>query len=578
MVVIRDEPVTLLCEATGDPEPDIKWMKDGVEVRTAPTYPGSHRVILPNGALFFLKAVQSKKEDDQGTYWCVARNSEGESVSRKAQLDIARVDGTKNCKFYDRVVNEGSNIFPQSLATEYGPAVELTKRYGDLISWKTPFNINLTELYHRQNISAVVNTIADEFTQDIMEQKKLRRKRKNHAPPYKYTKIFSKSDYRASWILTIEQVSVQFFSIVDQFNIFFNGGNLTQSQINELQSIGTPEMEIIKNLSEFKNEIDNMVQELLPIMYNMLLNNLKEDFPLTKVTEEAECLLDLAVEKDLVSSDKKKEFLEAIEHYYNKLKDKEEMVNYIRQIHAVVENYFWKKMKTDMLAEKVYRIFHIIRRLLITLDVNGLVKIIDRINKTVDNGIWKVMNGEWPAMEKYFDVFLRTTIASEKVWNNLEVRRLQLQDVWEDKVVRNVQNAVNSMQQPSQQNTLVFILSDDEKFENQMEKLTLTLDKILENLAHLKEAFYSEGLHCDACNEVLNDHYLKISWWISHFNLRFLFENWNSANLEDYEEDETVPDFFETLLYSNAKNVILSLYGDCGEKFHYEFYVSEYMC
>ena len=64
-------------------------MKDGVEVRTAPTYPGSHRVILPNGALFFLKAVQSKKEDDQGTYWCVARNSEGESVSRKAQLDIA---------------------------------------------------------------------------------------------------------------------------------------------------------------------------------------------------------------------------------------------------------------------------------------------------------------------------------------------------------------------------------------------------------------------------------------------------------------------------------------------------------
>ena len=57
-----------------------------------------------------------------------------------------------------------------------------------------------------------------------------------------------------------------------------------------------------------------------------------------------------------------------------------------------------------------------------------------------------------------------------------------------------------------------------------------------------------------------------------------MFENWNSANLEDYEEDETVPDFFETLLYSNAKNVILSLYGDCGEKFQYEFYVSEYMC
>ena len=36
-----------------------------------------------------LKAVQSKKDDDRGTYWCVASNPDGEAVSRKAQLDIA---------------------------------------------------------------------------------------------------------------------------------------------------------------------------------------------------------------------------------------------------------------------------------------------------------------------------------------------------------------------------------------------------------------------------------------------------------------------------------------------------------
>ena len=89
IVVARDEPATLRCEASGSPEPEIRWIKDGVEVRTAPSDPSSHRVLLPSGALFFLKAVHSKKEDDRGTYWCVAANVDGEVVSRKAQLDIA---------------------------------------------------------------------------------------------------------------------------------------------------------------------------------------------------------------------------------------------------------------------------------------------------------------------------------------------------------------------------------------------------------------------------------------------------------------------------------------------------------
>ena len=107
LVVARDEPATLRCEAAGEPQPSIVWLKDGQEVRTAPVDPTrysidsfherkylhaarySHRVLLPNGALFFLRAVQSRREDDRGSYWCVASNSFGEAVSRRATLDIA---------------------------------------------------------------------------------------------------------------------------------------------------------------------------------------------------------------------------------------------------------------------------------------------------------------------------------------------------------------------------------------------------------------------------------------------------------------------------------------------------------
>ncbi len=68
-VVVREEPATLRCEAAGDPEPEITWMRTAAAgdssgggpaaseeaVETAPAYPDSHRVLLPAGSLFFLR-------------------------------------------------------------------------------------------------------------------------------------------------------------------------------------------------------------------------------------------------------------------------------------------------------------------------------------------------------------------------------------------------------------------------------------------------------------------------------------------------------------------------------------------
>ncbi|XP_041449806.1 roundabout homolog 2 isoform X1 [Drosophila obscura] len=84
--VPRHEPATLNCKAEGSPTPTIQWYKDGVPLKILP---GSHRITLPAGGLFFLKVVNSRRETDAGVYLCEAKNELGVARSRNATLQVA---------------------------------------------------------------------------------------------------------------------------------------------------------------------------------------------------------------------------------------------------------------------------------------------------------------------------------------------------------------------------------------------------------------------------------------------------------------------------------------------------------
>ena len=84
-----DLQISSYFQASGDPEPIIDWYKDGELVKTAPADPSSHRIILPDGSLFFLRAVHSKKEMDSGMYQCLASNIQGATFSRNATLEVS---------------------------------------------------------------------------------------------------------------------------------------------------------------------------------------------------------------------------------------------------------------------------------------------------------------------------------------------------------------------------------------------------------------------------------------------------------------------------------------------------------
>ncbi|XP_076832870.1 roundabout homolog 2 isoform X2 [Brachyhypopomus gauderio] len=90
LIVSKGEPATLNCRAEGRPPPTVEWYKDGEHVETDRDDPRSHRMLLPTGALFFLRIVHARRiRPDEGVYTCVARNYLGEAVSRNASLQVA---------------------------------------------------------------------------------------------------------------------------------------------------------------------------------------------------------------------------------------------------------------------------------------------------------------------------------------------------------------------------------------------------------------------------------------------------------------------------------------------------------
>ncbi|XP_030914552.1 receptor-type tyrosine-protein phosphatase F isoform X11 [Geospiza fortis] len=81
-VVEKARTATMLCAASGNPDPEISWFKDFLPVDTA-TSNGRIKQ-LRSGAL----QIENSEESDQGKYECVASNSAGTRYSAPANLYV----------------------------------------------------------------------------------------------------------------------------------------------------------------------------------------------------------------------------------------------------------------------------------------------------------------------------------------------------------------------------------------------------------------------------------------------------------------------------------------------------------
>ncbi|XP_069875018.1 leucine-rich repeats and immunoglobulin-like domains protein 1 [Dipodomys merriami] len=140
----------LECAATGHPNPQIAWQKDGGTDFPAARERRMH--VMPDDDVFFITDV---KIDDMGVYSCTAQNSAG-SISANATLTVLETPSLA-VPLEDRVVSVGETVALQCKATG-SPTPRITWFKGDL-------PLSLTERHHftpGNQLLVVQNVVAED--------------------------------------------------------------------------------------------------------------------------------------------------------------------------------------------------------------------------------------------------------------------------------------------------------------------------------------------------------------------------------------------------------------------------------
>ncbi|XP_076030464.1 uncharacterized protein LOC143018751 [Oratosquilla oratoria] len=130
-LVRRNSPVTLFCKAAGSPSPVIRWYRSENE---KPLTNGAHRLLLPDGSLFFYRL----RRRDAGIYYCTATNTHGTASSRHASVNIAYLQHDFRQSPKDIAVVEGKTVILEcSPPKGHPPPVVAWRRDDDPLSLPT---------------------------------------------------------------------------------------------------------------------------------------------------------------------------------------------------------------------------------------------------------------------------------------------------------------------------------------------------------------------------------------------------------------------------------------------------------
>ena len=309
----------------------------------------------------------------------------------------------------------------------------LGEYYGDNIPWDDLRSVDFMDMVFfgdKNTIELKANMLADMQAQDIAEKKKMvdqgRRmscRTRGNCKPL----IEAPNQVQDLWAREIALISAHAVHVMDQVNIFLNGGNFTGSTIVRSSPSEREMLETIMTITEFVQQIEMYVYKMIPALLHDMTRSQDIEPVFAMYENQAICFYDGAAKNgstftkkftELVSKEKYSKYIKELSGALQQLIKSDQLERALPMVYERIVDGF-KQFEVNAGTSKLYRFLLEFRGYLLSIDIQEFVRHINQIYREADEGIWKLSHGEWPEMQKCMDNMIRLTIGSKQFWERL---------------------------------------------------------------------------------------------------------------------------------------------------------------
>ena len=303
--------------------------------------------------------------------------------------------------------------------------------YGDNIPWDDLRSLDFVGEFDEKMIQFQANIMADGLAQDIAEKKKMvdQGRRMSCSTRGNCRPLIEAPDkVQELWAGQIALNSAKAVHIMDQVNIFLNGGNVTGASVVRMDRSDEEILMILMTITEFLQQIELYVYKFIPEQLHMIRGQEIEPF-FAMYENQAICFYDSASTSDstfvmkfteMVSKEKYSTYIKELSRALQQLIKSDQLEKALPLVYERIVDGF-KQFDVNAGTGRFYHFLLEFRAYLLSIDLQEFLGHINQIYREADDGIWKMSHGEWPEMEKCLDNMIRLTFGSKPFYERLSI-------------------------------------------------------------------------------------------------------------------------------------------------------------
>ena len=290
--------------------------------------------------------------------------------------------------------------------------------YGDHIEWDRLESFSISVVLEKEDW-----LIKKAAHQHAIFLRNVERGSKKPIEAFRYDPVFREpKNVNNLWVSEVALASATSVFVVDQLNIFMNGGMITEDGREHWKYREKKELAIIRGLSKQYEAVQGFFNDTLKQKDEMKAMAL---MILEMQTEQAVgCFYDEmakskgTIYKTFVENVSKEKFLkfttEMVEELKKLLKS-EKTENTLTKWTVATMNKL-KSIDTETLTSDTYLVFLRARSLVLGVDIEKVLEDLDEVYAAILKGIWETYTGQWPAMAEFISNVYKHTLLSEEFW------------------------------------------------------------------------------------------------------------------------------------------------------------------